>query len=220
MSSEIETVPFEDCERHSELHMENWKAKSQPLWIGFFDISLALIGMLFTLIPMLIIAIAIKLDSRGPVFFIQERLGQYKRPIRLIKFRTMRVDAEEDSPTWAKENDSRVTLVGRFLRKKRLDEIPQLFNVLKGDLSFVGPRPIRKYFADLLQREDPYYDKRFLVKPGVTGWAQIYTSYARTIEQQLNRLQYDLRYLNGIAVRDYVRIILLTVMNIIKGKGE
>jgi lipopolysaccharide/colanic/teichoic acid biosynthesis glycosyltransferase len=212
---EIKISPFEAFEWHAE----NGKVKPRPLWAVFFDISLAIIGILITAVPMLIIAIAVKLDSRGPVFFIQERLGHYKQPIWLIKFRTMSTDAERCGPTWAQENDPRVTLVGRILRKARCDEIPQLFNVLKGDLSFVGPRPIRKYFADLLKQYNSSYDTRFLVKPGLTGWAQIYAPYGTTIEEQLKKLPYDLRYLKGLSVKDYFMVIMLTLKIVLLGKG-
>lgn len=216
MLPEITTIPFEKLE---EWYAKEVEVKRQPFWIRFFDILLATIGGLFTFVPMLIIAFAIKFDSRGPVFFIQKRLGHYKRPVWLIKFRTMSVDAEKSGPVWAQENDPRVTFVGRILRKIRFDEIPQLFNVLKGDLSFVGPRPIRKYFADLLKQYNSSYDRRFLVKPGLTGWAQIYAPYGTTIEEQLRKLPYDLRYLKGLSVKDYFMIIMLTLKTVLLGNG-
>jgi lipopolysaccharide/colanic/teichoic acid biosynthesis glycosyltransferase len=213
---EITTSPFEKLE---EWYAKEMEVKQQPFWIRFFDILLATVGVLFTFVPMLIVAITIKLDSRGSVFFIQERLGYYKRPIWLIKFRTMSIDAEKSGPTWAQENDPRVTFVGRILRKIRFDEIPQLFNVLRGDLSFVGPRPIRKYFADLLKQHNPTYDRRFLVKPGISGWAQIFAPYGSTIEEQLSKLPYDLKYLKGLSLKDYFVIILLTIRTILMGNG-
>jgi lipopolysaccharide/colanic/teichoic acid biosynthesis glycosyltransferase len=131
----------------------------------------------------------------------------------------MVVNAEEGGPKWAKENDSRVTRVGKILRKTRLDELPQFLNVLKGDLSFVGPRPIRKHFADLLQQYNSNYDKRFLVKPGLTGWAQIYAPYGSSIDEQLKKVPYDLLYLNGISIKDYIKVFLLTMKAILFGKG-
>ena len=213
--TEIEAVPFDKF----EWYVKNGTAIPRSLCTGFFDILFAMIGIIFSFVPMLIIAFAIKLDSRGPVFFIQERLGQFKKPIRLIKFRTMVVNAEENGPVWAKENDSRVTSIGYIIRKVRLDELPQLFNVLKGDLTFVGPRPIRKYFADLLKQYSSSYDRRFLIKPGITGWAQIYAPYGSTVEEQLMKLPYDLRYLKGLSIKDYFKIILLTVKAVLLGNG-
>jgi len=216
MLPEITTIPFEKFE---EWYVKEVEVKRQPFWIRFFDILLATIGVLFTFVPMLIIAITIKFDSRGPVFFIQERLGYYKHPIWLIKFRTMVTNAEEHGPMWANENDNRVTRVGYILRKTRFDELPQLFNILRGHLSFVGPRPIRKYFADKLRLHHPEYDKRFLVKPGLSGWAQIFAPYGSTIDEQLTKLPYDLKYLKGLSVKDYFVIILLTIKTVLIGNG-
>jgi lipopolysaccharide/colanic/teichoic acid biosynthesis glycosyltransferase len=168
---------------------------------------------------MLIIAIAVKIDSRGPAFFIQERLGKYKKPFWLIKFRTMVQDAEKKGPMWAEINDSRVTSLGKFLRKTRLDELPQFFNILSGDLSFVGPRPVVKSSADLLKNHSAHYDKRFVVKPGVTGWSQIYWTHKPSSKAQLEKLSYDLRYLTGLSVKDYFKIIFLTAKTMAKGNG-
>jgi len=131
---------------------------------------------------MLIISILIRIDSPGPVFYKQERVGQNGRTFKLLKFRSMISDAEADGPVWAEENDHRVTRVGQWLRKWRLDEIPQMINVLTGEMSFVGPRPERPYFVEKLRKEIPFYDQRFSVKPGVTGWAQI--KYATPKERQ------------------------------------
>jgi lipopolysaccharide/colanic/teichoic acid biosynthesis glycosyltransferase len=216
MLPEITTIPFEKLE---EWYAKDTVIKRQPIWVRFFDLLFAIIGALFAFVPMLIIALAIKFDSRGPTFFIQERLGHYKRPIWVIKFRTMVINAEKNGPVWANENDNRITRVGYILRKTRLDELPQLFNILIGNLSFVGPRPIRKYFADKLRRYNPEYDKRFLVKPGLSGWAQIFAPYGSTIEEQLTKLPYDLKYLKGFSVKDYFVIILLTIKTVLMGNG-
>lgn len=217
----IETLSKKETDTlgETELFPADEGIKPQSYLISFLDVLFAIIGILFAFVPMLIIAIAIKLDSRGQVFFIQERLGQFKKPIRLIKFRTMIINAEENGPVWANENDRRVTRMGYIFRKARLDELPQLFNILKGDLSFIGPRPIRKYFADLLQQYNQNYNKRFLIKPGLTGWAQIYAPYGTTVEEQLKKLPYDLRYLNGISVKDYFKIILVTIKIVLMGNG-
>lgn len=188
-------------------------------FIKILDFILATLGIILVSPIVLIVALAIKVDSKGPVFFSQERLGRHKKPFRLIKFRTMVFNAEQNGPVWAHKNDNRVTGVGRFLRNKKLDEIPQLLNILKGDLSFVGPRPIRKHFADIIQQHDPNYDKRFCAKPGLTGWAQIYAPYGSTVGEQLEKLPYDLKYLNGYNVKDYFKILLLTGKKVVTGKG-
>ena len=143
----------------------------------------------------LIIAISIKVDSKGPVFFIQERVGQNGRPFKLIKFRTMHNNSELDGPQFAKENDSRVTKVGKVLRKTRLDELPQIINVIRGDMSFVGPRPEQIPFARQFEDKIPYYNLRYSLKPGLTGWAQINRGYTSGFDDTREKLEYDLFYL-------------------------
>ena len=213
-SPEIEIIHV----HRSEAYARHGTAK-RSLWINFFDALLATTGILITSVPMLIIAGAVKIDSKGPAFFIQERLGKYKRPFWLIKFRTMVQDAEKNGHMWAEINDSRVTSLGKFLRKTRLDELPQFFNILRGDLSFVGPRPVVKSSAELLSKHSAHYDKRFVVKPGITGWSQIYWTHKPSSEAQLEKLPHDLRYLNGLSVKDYFKIIFLTVKTMVKGNG-
>jgi lipopolysaccharide/colanic/teichoic acid biosynthesis glycosyltransferase len=187
--------------------------------IRVLDVYIGIL-LLFTSFPFwIVIGVLIKLTSRGPIFYIQERLREYKRPFKLVKFRTMVVKAEENGPIWANMNDSRITPFGRFLRKTRLDELPQLINVLKGDLSIVGPRPVIRASAELLSQHDVNYDKRFLVKPGITGWSQINWSHTPFIGGQLEKLQYDLRYLSGFSIKDYFKIILLTVKTMMMGNG-
>ena len=194
-------------------------AKYNMRVIQALDLFFAAIGIMCAFPIGLVVALAVKLDSKGPFFFIQERLGRYKKPFKLIKFRTMVFNAEEKGPVWAHKNDRRVTRIGRFLRKNRLDEIPQLLNILKGDISFVGPRPVVKSSAELLQQYNRDYDKRFLVKPGLTGWSQIYWSHSPSIEEQLKKVPYDLRYLNNYSVKDYFKILFLTVRTVFIGKG-
>jgi len=213
-SPEIELFHFRELESHAK----NGRGK-RSFWINFFDVLFATTGLLITSVPMLVIAIAIKIESRGPAFFIQERLGQYKKPFWLIKFRTMAQDAEKNGPMWAEIKDNRVTSLGRFLRKTRLDELPQFFNIIKGDLSFVGPRPVVRSSAELLRRNSINYDKRFVVKPGITGWSQIYWTHQPSSEAQLEKLPYDLRYLHGLPVKDYFKIISLTMKTMLKGNG-
>jgi lipopolysaccharide/colanic/teichoic acid biosynthesis glycosyltransferase len=155
------------------------------------------------------------------VLFKQERLGENLKPFTLMKFRTMVVDAEKEcGPVWSSECDPRVTKVGKVLRKTRLDEIPQLINVLKGDMSFVGPRPIRKHFADMLAEKIPYYRMRFLVKPGVTGWAQVKHDYAGSEEGQAEKLEYDLFYIQNQSLLFDLYIFLKTIQTIIFRPGQ
>ncbi len=158
--------------------------------------------LLLTTAPFLILtAIAIKLTSRGPVFYRQERVGQFGRPYNVLKFRSMSVDAEKDgTPKWAAAGDSRVTTVGRIIRASRIDEIPQIFNVFRGDMSFVGPRPERPFFVDQLTREIPFYAERHVVKPGITGWAQINYPYGASIEDARHKLEYDLYYVKNYSI--------------------
>jgi lipopolysaccharide/colanic/teichoic acid biosynthesis glycosyltransferase len=161
----------------------------------------------------------IKLDSRGPVFYRQERVGLDGRIYRLWKFRSMRIDAEKHGAVWARQNDDRVTRVGRFIRKTRMDEIPQVFNVLLGDMSFVGPRPERPIFVKQLAQEIPFYRLREAVKPGITGWAQIRYPYGASVEDARNKLEFDLYYVkNGSLFLD-MAIIFHTVRHVLLGRG-
>ena len=180
------------------------------------DALLSSIFLFLTSPILLFCALAIKLESKGPVFFKQERLGLKQKPFNLIKFRTMQENAEERTgPLRAKENDSRLTRIGRFLRKTRLDEIPQFINVLKGDMSFVGPRPIRKYFADKYSKETSYYPLRFTVKPGITGWAQTRFGYSESDSDQIKKFQYDLFYIQEASLFLDLLIILKTIQTVL-----
>jgi sugar transferase (PEP-CTERM system associated) len=177
------------------------------------DVIFATLILLLTLPIMLVTAIAIRLESRGPVLYRQERVG-------LNKFRSMRTDAEKDGkPRWATKNDDRVTRVGRFIRKVRIDELPQLFNVLWGEMSMVGPRPERQFFVDELISKIPYYAVRHSVKPGVTGWAQVRYEYGSTIEDSVEKLQYDLYYVKNHSLFLDLLIMLETVAVVLTGKG-
>jgi sugar transferase (PEP-CTERM system associated) len=184
-----------------------------------FDVAAASALLLLAAPLICLAALAIKLDSRGPVFYGQERVGQGGRPYRLRKLRSMRVDAERDGAVWAKQNDDLVTRVGRFLRKTRMDEIPQVLNVLTGDMSFVGPRPERPMFVQELKRQIPFYELREAVKPGITGWAQIRYPYGASVEDARNKLEYDLYYVkNGSLFLD-LTIIFHTVRHVLMGRG-
>jgi len=184
------------------------------------DFALALVGILLTWPAMLAVAIAVRLDSAGPVLFRQERTGQGGRSFTLCKFRSMRADAEKHSgPVWAAEDDPRVTRVGRVIRKTRLDELPQLFNVLAGSMSLVGPRPERPHFVAELAEKLPYYNQRHSVKPGVTGWAQINYPYGSSVEDALQKLQYDLFYIKYQSLLFDLSILFNTVKTVLLRKG-
>ena len=165
-------------------------------------------------------ALSIKLDSAGPVLFRQERVGKDGKVFVLYKFRSMCVDAEQRTgPVWASEDDPRVTRVGHVLRKIRLDETPQMFNVLSGDMSFIGPRPERPVFVDQLKEQIPLYALRFAVKPGITGWAQVKYSYGSTVEDALEKLQYDLYYIKNISIFLDLLILLKSLQVVLFGRG-
>ncbi len=185
------------------------------------DFFLALTVGVLALPIAVVVAILIKLDSCGPVLFSQERVGFRGRVFRLFKFRTMRLDAEaEGVPQWATEDDPRVTRVGRFLRQARLDEIPQIWNVLLADMSFVGPRPERPYFVEMLREKLPYYDERHSVRPGITGWAQIHYHYGATVEDALEKLQYDLFYIKNLSLFLDLAVVFQTGKIVLFGRGR
>jgi len=185
-----------------------------------FDIICAAAIFVAALPVMLVTAAMIKLESAGPVFYRQERVGLNGKPFNVIKFRSMRTDAEKDGkPRWATVNDDRVTRVGRFIRKVRIDELPQLINVLQGDMSMVGPRPERQYFVDELISKIPYFAVRQSVKPGVTGWAQVRYEYGSTVEDSVEKLQYDLYYVKNHTLFLDLLIMLETVAVVLTGKG-
>lgn len=185
-----------------------------------FDV-IASIGLLLATFPILLLAmLAVKMESAGPVFYHQERVGQGGRPFRIHKLRSMRTDAEKDGrPRWAGTNDDRVTRVGRFLRKTRIDELPQLWNVLRGEMSFVGPRPERPFFVDQLIGQIQYYDVRHSVKPGVTGWSQVRYPYGASVEDALAKLQYDLYYVKNHSLFLDLLIMFETLQVVVLGKG-
>lgn len=179
----------------------------------------AFIGAVVSLPIALLTAILIKLESRGPVFYKQERVGMNGRPFVLMKFRSMRVDAEKEGPVWASKGDDRTTRVGRVIRKIRIDEIPQFWNILKGEMSFVGPRPERPHFVEQLAKEIPYYEQRHLIAPGLTGWAQIKYPYGASIEDARQKLQYDLFYIKNHSLILDAIIMFETVKIILFGRG-
>lgn len=184
------------------------------------DVVLATVGLLVSLPLMGLIALAIKIESKGPVLFRQERVGEQGRIFVLNKFRSMHVGAEMGSgPVWALPGDPRVTRVGRFLRKTRFDELPQLFNVLVGEMSFIGPRPERPEFMRRLQRQIPFYLERLSVKPGITGWAQVRHQYAASVEDSSEKLQYDLYYIKNLSPFLDLLILLNTIQIVLFARG-
>ncbi len=197
--------------------MPEWEKKLKRL----MDIVLSFILLLITLPATLLTAIAIKIDSKGPVFYKQKRMGMNGKIFKILKFRTMVTDAEKHTgPVWSSKNDPRVTIVGGFIRKARLDEIPQAINVLKGDMSFVGPRPERPFFVEKLSQELPLYKRRLKVRPGITGWAQVKHKYDENIEDVKVKLRYDLFYIENMSLRMDFKIIFRTIFVVLFGKGH
>lgn len=184
------------------------------------DVLIALVGALGSLPVVLLAAMVVKLESKGPAFFLQERLGRNERPFKIIKLRTMRTDAEAAGPQWSQKGDPRVTRFGRFLRRSRIDELPQFWNVLLGDMSIVGPRPEREYFVNQLKEKIPFYALRFSVKPGVTGWAQVRYGYGATENDAVEKLCFELYAIQEMTPLLYVLILLKTVQTVLLRRGS
>ncbi len=202
----------------------DWRgpARSAPLqdWVNRVgDVLTSLAFLLVTLPLMLLVALVVRLDSPGPVFYRQERVGLHGRPFTLFKFRSMRVDAELKGPTWASQSDPRITRVGSFLRRTRIDELPQLVNVLRGQMSFIGPRPERPHFVEKLSEVVPHYRDRAWVKPGLTGWAQVNFPYGASIEDARVKLSYDLYYVKHRSLLLDLLILIATVRVILFQEG-
>ena len=230
-------IPIEDCHSFYERLVSKIAVTDlPPEWIalseGFrrdrlilaakraIDVVVSFLGLIFSTPLILLTAMAIKLESRGSVFYRQERVGQNDRRFVLYKFRSMAKDAEAKlGPVWASERDPRVTRVGAILRKIRIDEIPQMINVLKGEMSFVGPRPERAYFVERLKQNIPYYDLRHSVKPGITGWAQISYRYGDSEQDAVEKLQYDLYYIKHMSPIFDLQIIFESLKVIMLGTG-
>lgn len=190
------------------------QGRVQALLERVFDVIAGVMLLAVTLPVLLFVALAIKLTEgmRAPIFYQQIRVGQYGRPFKLLKFRSMRMDAESDGlPRWAEENDTRVTFLGTFMRKTRLDELPQIVNVLRGEMSFVGPRPERPEFVERLNECIPYYRERHSIKPGITGWAQLCYPYGSSEQDAAEKLQYDLYYVKNHSLLFYLAILVQTV---------
>lgn len=179
----------------------------------------ALVGLIFSLPVMLVTIVFIKLESKGPVFYKQERVGKGGQTFMVLKFRSMRTDAEKDGPRWATTDDERITQVGRFIRKVRIDELPQFWNILRGDMNFVGPRPERPHFVSQLAKEIPYYEQRHLIAPGLTGWAQIKYPYGASIEDARRKLEFDLYYIKNQSLLMDAMILFETVKTVLLSRG-
>lgn len=197
--------------------MPEWEKKVKRI----IDLIISFIILIVASPLFFIVAVAIKIDSRGPVFYRQERCGLNSKLFKVIKFRSMRQDAEKATgPVWSQKEDPRVTKVGKFLRKVRLDEIPQFMNVLKGEMSLVGPRPERPFFVEKLSEEIPYYTRRLKVRPGITGWAQVKHKYDESIEDVKEKIKFDLFYIENMSLRMDFKIMIRTVFVVLFGKGH
>ena len=196
--------------------MADWEASVKRA----MDIVLSIIALIITSPLLCFCAIGIKRSSPGPVFYKQERIGLYGKPFDIIKLRTMYVGSEQEQPMLSNPNDKRVTPFGRWLRKYRIDELPQFVNVLLGEMSLVGPRPERKYYIEQIVKEAPYYCLIYKIRPGLTSWGPIKIGYSDTVEKMIERLNYDIIYMDNMSLKTDLKILLYTIEVIIKGKGQ
>jgi exopolysaccharide biosynthesis polyprenyl glycosylphosphotransferase len=196
--------------------MPQWEQNAKRV----FDISVSLFFLIVLFPFYIIIGLIIKLTSKGPVFFFQERIGLHGNPFNIIKFRSMYVNAENGTPQLSSSSDSRITPFGLFMRKVRLDETPQFWNVLIGDMSIVGPRPERQYFIDLITKEAPHYRHLHKVRPGITSWGQVKFGYAENVNQMIERLKYDIIYIENMSLGLDIKILFYTIKTIVQGRGK
>ncbi|MFW5774183.1 MAG: sugar transferase [Tangfeifania sp.] len=196
--------------------MSAWQEKTKRL----LDIVLSIFAAIIFLPVFLVLAIIIKSTSKGPVIYRQERIGRFGEPFYIYKLRSMVQEAENGTPELSSENDRRITKIGRFLRKTHLDEIPQFFNVIKGDMSLVGPRPERKFYIDQIVKHAPHYTHLHKLRPGITSWGQVKYGYASNVDEMLERLQYDMIYLKNISLYIDFKILIYTIMVSFKGNGK
>ena len=220
--NELNCLPVNFLEYDNFLFTKNYqKEKDFEFKLKrILDIFLSLILIIFLSPLVLISGLFIWLTDRGPIFYIQEREGLLRKKLKIFKLRTMIVDAESDGPQWALKNDKRITFIGRILRKTRIDELPQLISVLKGEMSLIGPRPERPEFNILLENQIPHYNLRHLVKPGLSGWAQVNYPYGSSYKDANNKLSYDLYYISNYSIFLDLIILFKTMRTIISGKGS
>ena len=194
-----------------------------PVWQSnlkqFMDIFISAIAIIISLPFFIVLAVGVKLSSKGPVFYSHERIGRYGKPFHIYKFRSMRNDAEKNGPELSSKEDSRLTNFGRFMRKYRLDEIPNFYNVIKGDMSLVGPRPERQFYIDQIIKKAPHYSHLHKVKPGITSWGQVKYGYAENVDQMIKRLRFDILYIENMSLFVDLKILFYTILTIIRGRG-
>lgn len=202
--------------RLNTLLMPSWQFSIKRI----LDVVLSAIALVVLAPILVVISILVKVTSTGPVFFLQERIGRNGVPFQIIKFRSMRTDAEKAGPQLSSTNDSRITTLGKFLRKTRLDELPQFWNVLSGDMALVGPRPERQFYIDQISKINPHYHKLHRIRPGITSWGQVKYGYAENVDQMVQRLRYDLLYLENMSLAMDIKILFYTVVIVLKGSGK
>ena len=231
--AEVEIIPvMQDLVFGNVKQSAIWRAplvqvspELMPIWQRvikrLFDIVVSLFVLIVFSPVYFITAIIVKLTSPGPVFYVQERIGKNGKPFKMAKFRSMRVDAEADcTPQLSSDDDPRITKFGKFMRKVRLDEIPQFWTVLKGDMSIVGYRPERKYYIDQIVERAPYYNMLLLVKPGITSWGEVKFGYAENVDEMIERLKYDILYIENVSISLDLKILIYTVLIVVQGRGK
>ena len=211
--SDIESEPLVDI---TSSRMPAWQQSIKRV----FDVSVSVVAMIILLPVYAYVAIRVKMGSQGPIFYSQERVGYEGRPFKIHKFRTMYVDAERMGPQLSQVNDPRITPFGHVMRKYRLDELPQLWNIIKGDMSIVGPRPERRYYIEQIEKIAPYYCLVYKVKPGLLSWGPIKIGYSDTVEKMVERLRYDIIYMDNMTLQTDIKILFYSVEVILRGKGQ